>query len=45
MKKISLFLCLPLFLAGFLHGAEKTGTFTVQQAAELVEKTNASKLN
>ena len=29
-------------LTGFLHGAEKAGTLTVQQAAELVEKANAS---
>ena len=42
MKKIILFLCLTLFLAGFLKGAEKTGTLTVQQATELVEKANAS---
>ena len=42
MNKFILFLCLPLFLADFLQGAEKTGTLTVQQAAELVAKANAS---
>ena len=42
MIKYSLFLCLPLLLAGFLHGAEKSGTLTVQEAAELVAKANAS---
>ena len=42
LKKYFLFLCLPLLLAGFLHGAEKSGTLTVQEAAELVEKANAS---
>ncbi|NBQ03565.1 MAG: hypothetical protein EBU27_10230, partial [Opitutae bacterium] len=42
MIKYSLFLCLPLLLAGFLHGAEKSGTLSVQEAAELVEKANAS---
>ena len=42
MIKYCLVLCLPLLLAGFLHGAEKSGTLTVQEAAELVEKANAS---
>ena len=40
MKKYFLVLYLALFLAGFLQGAEKTGTLTVQEAAELVEKAN-----
>ena len=43
MNKFILFLCLTLFLAGFLQGAEKTGTLTVQQAAELVEKANETR--
>mgnify|MGYP006423080263 CR=1 FL=1 len=38
MKIKILVLCLPLLLTGFLHGAEKADTMTVQQAAELVEK-------
>ena len=42
MKKYFLVLHLSLFLAVFLQGAEKTGTLTVQQAAELVAKANAS---
>ena len=42
MKKIILFLCLTLFLTRLLQGAEKTGTLTVQEAAELVAKANAS---
>jgi len=40
MKKYFLVLYLSLFLAGFLQGAEKTGTLTVQEAAELVKKAN-----
>ena len=40
MKKYFLVLYLALFLAGFLQGAEKTGTLTVQEAAELVAKAN-----
>ena len=42
MKKYFLVLHLSLFLAVFLQGAEKTGTLTVQEAAELVAKANAS---
>jgi len=40
MKKYFLVLHLSLFLAVFLQGAEKTGTLTVQEAAELVAKAN-----
>ena len=40
MKKYFLVLYLSLFLAGFLQGAEKTGTLTVQEAAELDKKAN-----
>ena len=40
MKKYFLVLHLSLFLAVFLQGAEKTGTLTVQEAAELVNKAN-----
>ena len=40
MKKYFLVLHLSLFLAVFLQGAEKTGTLTVQEAAELVKKAN-----
>ena len=40
MKKYILVLHLSLFLAVFLQGAEKTGTLTVQEAAELVNKAN-----
>ena len=43
MNKFILFLCLTLFLAGFFQGAETTGTLTVQQAAELVEKANETR--
>ena len=43
MNKYFLVLYLALFLAGFLQGAEKTGTLTVQQAAELVEKANETR--
>jgi antitoxin component YwqK of YwqJK toxin-antitoxin module len=43
MKKYFLVLHLSLFLAGFLQGAEKTGTLTVQEAAELVEKANETR--
>ena len=43
MNKFILFLCLTLFLAGFLQGAEKTGTLTVQQAAKLVKKANETR--
>ena len=42
MKKYFLVLYLALFLAVFLQGAEKTGRLTVQEAAELVAKANAS---
>ena len=43
MKKYFLVLHLSLFLAVFLQGAEKTGTLTVQEAAELVEKANETR--
>jgi hypothetical protein len=42
MIKYCLVLCLPLFFKGLLQGTEKSGTLTVQEAAELVEKANAS---
>jgi len=38
--KSILFICLTLFLNVLLQGAEKTGTLTVQEAAELVKKAN-----
>ena len=43
MKKYFLALYLSFFLAGFLQGAQKTGTLTLQQAAELVEKANETR--
>ena len=43
MNKFILFLYLSLFLAGFLQGAEKTGTLTVQEAAEIVKKANETR--
>ena len=43
MKKYFLVLHLSLFLAVFLQGAEKTGTLTVQEAAEIVKKANETR--